>query len=105
MSFLSLSKFLSCSSLFQTAEMLSKMIPMKYNTHQLSGAAAFIGLFTFLLIINESFCRARKNLNNNNNDQEIDSFMFEKFLCWIGKVKVLLNDINLRDIFRSEKSE
>jgi hypothetical protein len=93
MSFLSLSKVLSCSSLFQTAEMLSEMISMKYDTHQLSGAAAFIGLFSFslficlsafLLIINESFCRARTNLNNNN-DQEIYSFMFGKFLRWIGK--------------------
>jgi len=53
--------------------------------------------------INESFCRARKNLHNNN-DQEIDLFVFEKFVRWIGKVKVLLNDINLRDIFRSEKN-
>jgi hypothetical protein len=54
--------------------------------------------------INESFRRARKNLKNNN-DQEIDLFVFEKFLRWIGKVKVLLNDINLRDIYRFEKSE
>jgi len=105
MSFLSLfyllfiSKLSSCSSLLQTAEMLCEMISMKYDTHELSGAGAFLGPFCFSLfiflvvficlsmflsIINDSFRRARKNLNNNN-DQEIYSFMFDKFLRWIGK--------------------
>jgi hypothetical protein len=42
---------------------------------------AFICLGVFLSIINDSFRRARENLNDN---QDIISFMLRKFQRWIG---------------------
>jgi hypothetical protein len=38
-------------------------------------------LSMFLSIINDSFCRTRENLNDN---QETFSFMLSKFQRWIG---------------------
>jgi hypothetical protein len=93
-----LSTISSCSSLFQTAELLFQMTLMQFDAHQLIGAAAFLGPFCFSLfillvvfvclsmfftIINQSFHRARQNLNKNN--EGIYSFMFDQFLRWIGK--------------------
>lgn len=93
------SKILSCSSLLQTAQMLFQMTLMNFDAQELSGAAAFLGPFCFSLfilivvficmsmflsIINESFRRVKENLDN---DQEIYSFILEKFLRWIGKWK------------------
>ena len=89
----------SCSSLLQTTRMLFEMSLMKFDAHELINAAAFLGPFCFTLfilivvfvcmsmflsIINESFRRARDNVNNRRNDEEIFSFMIDKFLRWTG---------------------
>ncbi len=94
------SKLPSCSSLFQTAEMLFQMILMQFDAYQLSGADAFLGPFclslfiftivfvfmsVFLTIINQSFRFVRKDLNvKSKQDQQILSFMFFKFRRWLG---------------------
>ncbi len=92
------SKLGSCSSLLGTSQMVFEMASMKFDTHELSGAAAFLGPFCFSLfiilvvfvcmsmfisIINQNFRRARKNVNDKNN-QEIFSFMLNKFQRWTG---------------------
>ena len=76
--------------------MLFEMTCMKFNVHDLSDAAAFLGPFCFTIftvlvvfvcmnmfisIINDNYHRARENLDDN---QEIFSFMMEKFQRWIG---------------------
>jgi hypothetical protein len=96
-----ISNIWSCSSLLETSQMLFQMTVLKYPVTDLTGAAAFLGPFCFSLfiflvvficlsmflsIINDNFRRARKN-NNKNDDQQIFSFMFDKFLRWIGKRK------------------
>jgi Polycystin cation channel len=103
MSFVSLfyllfnSNIWSCSTLLQTSQMLFEMILMKFDASDLIDAAPFLGPFSFSLfillvvfvcmsmfisIINNSFRRARENLNDN--DQEIFSFMMKKFQRWTG---------------------
>ena len=92
------STLLSCSSLLGTSQMLLQMTVMKYDVHQLTEAAAFLGPFCFSLfillvvficmsmfisIIIDSFRRARQNVNGNN--QEIVSFMITKFQRWAGR--------------------
>jgi hypothetical protein len=107
MSFLSLfyllflSKISSCSSLFNTAQMLFEMTLFKFNSSQLTEAGSFLGPFTFSLfiilvvficismflsIIDDSFRLARQNAKD---DPEIFSYMFKKFLRWIGKQKCI----------------
>ena len=96
--FLFISKLFSCASLFRTAQMLFEMTLMKFDAHQLSEAAPFLGPFafslfillvvfvclsTFLTIISESFRRARGNLNANNED--MFSFMMKTFQRWTGR--------------------
>jgi hypothetical protein len=91
------SKISSCSDLLRTAEMIFQMTAMKYSTNELVGADAFLGPFCFALfifvvvficlsmfrsIIMDNFRRARKNCGE---DQEILSFMLNKFLHWTGK--------------------
>ncbi|CAF0987647.1 unnamed protein product [Adineta steineri] len=85
-----------CSSLLKTSQMLFEMSLMKFDAHELSGAAPFLGPFCFSLyiilvvfvcmsmfitIINDSFRRARENVNDK---QEIFSYMLNKFQRWIG---------------------
>ncbi len=92
------SKLSSCSSLLETAEMLSEMILMQFDAYELSGADAFLGPFclslfifivvfifmsVFLTIINESFRYVRKHTESKN-DQHILSFMLYKFQHWLG---------------------
>jgi hypothetical protein len=97
------SNIYSCSTVFQTSAMLFQMMFMKFDTQGLSDASAFLGPFCFSLfiflvvfvcmcmflsIIYSSYRRARKNLHPKN-DQEIYSFIFERFLRWTGKTKFL----------------
>jgi hypothetical protein len=104
MSFLSLfyllfvSKLSDCSTLLGTAEMLFEMTAIKFDVHDLTEAAAFLGPFCFSLfivlvvlicmsmfvsIIMDSFPRARQDVKNNNNE-EIISFMIKRFQRWTG---------------------
>ncbi|CAF3684254.1 unnamed protein product [Adineta steineri] len=90
----------ACLSLLKTSQMLFEISLMKFNTHELSEAAPFLGPFCFsfyillvvficmsmfLTIINHSFRRARENINDN---QEMFSYMLIKFQRWIGLKKV-----------------
>ena len=77
--------------------MLFQMASIKFDVHELSGAAAFLGPFCFSLfiilvvficmsmfrsIINKNFRHARENLNDDH--QEIFSYMINRFQYWIG---------------------
>ena len=99
-----ISKLSSCSTLLHTAQMLVEMTLLKFDATDLTGAAAFLGPFCFSLfiflvvficlsmflsIINDSFRRARNNITDNN--QDIFSFMLNRFQRWIGKKNVILN--------------
>ncbi|CAF3897839.1 unnamed protein product [Rotaria sordida] len=101
------SKISSCSSLLNTAQMLFEMTLLKFNAKELTGAAAFLGPFSFSLfiilvvficmsmflsIINDNFRLARENQNN---DDEMFSFIVRKFLHWIGLKKV--NELGIQD--------
>jgi hypothetical protein len=81
--------------------MLFQMTVMKYNVQQLIEAAPVLGPFCFSLfifvvvficmnmfitIINGSFRHVRENINNNDH-QEIFSFMLKTFLRWTGSIK------------------
>jgi len=91
----------SCSTLLETSQMLFEMTVMKYNVHDLTEAAPFLGPFCFSLfiflvvficlsmflsIINQSFRRVKEN-NKKNDEQQIYSFIFDRFLSWTGKIK------------------
>ena len=91
------SKMLSCSTLLKTAGMLFEITLMKFDASELIGAHAVLGplafalfiliivficLSMFLSIINESFRFAREEQIE---EEHLLSFMFEKFLRWIGK--------------------
>jgi hypothetical protein len=88
-------KLSDCSTLLGTAEMLFEMTAMKFDVHDLTEAASFLGPFCFILfiisvvficmsmfvsIIIDSFRRARANVKNNN--EEIISFMIKRFQRW-----------------------
>ncbi len=90
-------KLADCSTLLGTAEMLFEMTALKFDVHDLTEAAAFLGPFCFSLfiilvvficmsmfvsIIIDSFRRARANLKNKN--EEIVSFMIKRFHRWTG---------------------
>jgi hypothetical protein len=100
--FLFNSKISTCSSVLETAQMLSEMATLKFDSSDLTNSArvlgplcfsifivlvVFICLSMFLSIINESFQRARKNLNDE--DEVLFSFMFNKFQRWIGWKKAI----------------
>jgi hypothetical protein len=91
------SKLPSCASLLETSQMLFEMMLMKFDAQQLTGAAAFLGPFSFSLfmflvvfvcmsmflsIINENFHRARENVNGE--PQVMFSFMIRRFQRWAG---------------------
>ena len=93
------SKLWSCSSFFRTAEMLFEMSLMKFDAHELLEASPFLGPFAFslfillvvfvclsmfLTIINDSFRHVREHVND---DEEIFSFMWKKFLRWTGLIE------------------
>jgi len=112
------SKLSSCSTLFETSEMLFQMTAMKFDVHHLTEVASFLGPFCFSLfiilvvficmsmflsIINRSFRRARQNINNYN--EQVFSFMLNKFQRWIGtQIEISFNGNNFIDYFRLEKS-
>ncbi|UJR11128.1 hypothetical protein I4U23_015309 [Adineta vaga] len=105
------SKLIECSSLLHTAQMLFEMTLMKFDAHELSGAAAFLGPFSFSLfifvvvfvcmsmflsIINGAFARARENVDDRK--KELFSFMLETFQQWIGMKKTTDKDYSLDDM-------
>ncbi len=94
------SKLASCSSLLQAAEMIFQMALTRYNVHDLSEVATFLGPFCFSIfillvvficlnmvmsIINQNFRRAREDMKKENH--EIFSFMLKKFQRWTGLKK------------------
>jgi hypothetical protein len=94
------SKLEGCSSLFQTVGMLFEMTLLKFDVHDLTGAAAFLGPFCFslfifivvficmsmlLTIVNQSFRYVRNNAKmTSKEDQHMLSYMIIKFQRWIG---------------------
>ena len=94
------SKLSSCSSVLQTVRMLFEITLMKFDTQELSDAAAFLGPFCFALfivivvficmsmflsIINDSFRVVRDDGKlQRQHDQHIFSFMIGKLRTWIG---------------------
>jgi hypothetical protein len=102
------SKISTCSSLLQTAQMIFEMTSLRFNTSELTAAASFLGPFCFSLfiflvvficlsmflsIINQNFRQTRKNINKDN-DQQIYSFMFDRFQRWIGLKKQSQEEIH-----------
>ena len=88
----------SCSTLFQTSQMLFEMTLMKFDAHQLIDAAPFLGplafslfilivvfvcMSMFLSIIGDSFRQARDH-RDGQKDEKIFSLMIDKFLRWTG---------------------
>jgi hypothetical protein len=80
--------------------MLVEMTLLKFNVHDLVNAGAFLGPFCFSLfiflvvfvclsmfisIINQSFRLVRDN--DKSNEQDIFTFMFDQFKCWIGETR------------------
>ncbi len=61
----------------------------------------FICMSMFISIIIDSFRRARQNINDKN--QQVFSFMLNKFQRWIG-TQISFNRNNFIDYFRLEKS-
>jgi len=97
-----ISKLLTCSTLLQTTEMLLQMATIRYDIHPLIDASSFLGPFCFALfifsvvficlrmfitIINDSFRFVRDHVKQNQNeDEQIFTFMFQKFQRWIGRI-------------------
>jgi len=92
-----ISKIASCSTLFNTIQMLIEMTLLKFNAKELIETSLFLGPFCFSLfiilicficmnifitIINDNFRLVRQKVKD---DPEIFSFMFKKFLHWTGK--------------------
>jgi hypothetical protein len=87
-----ISKHSTCSSLFQTAE----MILMKFDAYELIDTCpfcfslfiflvVFIYLKMFIMIINNSFRFVHDHVKHQRNkDEQIFGLMFRKFRCWIG---------------------
>ncbi len=97
-----ISKLLTCSTLLETTEMLLQMATIRYDIHPLIDASSFLGPFSFALfifsvvficlrmfitIINDSFRFVRDHVKQNQNeDEQIFTFMFQKFQRWIGRI-------------------
>jgi hypothetical protein len=109
------SKLLSCSNVLQTAEMLFQMTVLKYNVHDFIEASPFLGPFTFSLfifivvficlsmfisIIIDSSRHVRRNIDD---DEEIFSFMWNKFSRWTGPIKWSICLTLIDCLFRSEE--
>ena len=93
-------KLLTCSTLLHTAQMLFEMTLMKFDAHQLSEAAPFLGplvfslfilvvvfvcMSMFLTIINESFRDVREQASAHpDRDQHIFSFMLDRLQRSVG---------------------
>jgi len=92
----------SCSSLLGTAEMLFEILLMQFDASQFTGAAAFLGPFSFSLfiflvvfvcmsmflsIITDNFRLAREN--SRKNKEEIFSFIWNRFQRWTGEKRKL----------------
>ncbi|CAF1313923.1 unnamed protein product [Adineta ricciae] len=108
------SKLSSCSSVLQTVRMLFEITLMKFNTQELTDAAAFLGPFCFALfivivvfvcmsmflsIINDSFRVVRDNGKlQGHDDQHIFSFIIGKLRTWIGIG-------NLNDFYQMEERD
>ena len=102
--FLFISKISTCSTLFETSRMLFEMSLLKFDAHELSDAASFLGPITFTLfilfvvficlsmflsIINESFRLSRTSIDNiddHHKSQHMFRLMSEKFRQYIGKI-------------------
>ncbi|CAF0795704.1 unnamed protein product [Adineta steineri] len=99
--FVFISKLSTCSSLLTTAEMLLQMTLMKFNGFELIDVSSFLepfcfGLFIFLVvficlnmftaIMIHSFRFVHNNAKQNQHkDEQIFTYMFNKFRYWIGK--------------------
>jgi hypothetical protein len=100
------SKLWDCASLLHTAQMLFEMTVLKFDVHDLSDAATFLGPFCFSLfifvvvficmsmflkIIYDSFRVVRNNAKmNSKKDQHIFSFMIYRLQRWIGMDSLIL---------------
>ncbi|UJR18997.1 hypothetical protein I4U23_022127 [Adineta vaga] len=84
--FLFISKLPECSSLFGTAQMLFEMTLMKFDAHQLSNSAAFLGPFCWKIVTEEKI------------QVERDEQTHEEYYDWIEqfpeKIDQLLNALN-----------
>ena len=90
----------SCATLLHTAQMLFEMMLMKFDAHELQGAAAFLGPFCFTIfvlvvvfvcmsmfvtIINDSFRFVRDRARNNpSEDQLVMVYMLHQLQRWLG---------------------
>ncbi|CAF1633203.1 unnamed protein product [Adineta ricciae] len=98
-------KLSTCATLLSTAQMLFEVTLMKFDATELIAAGAFLGPFCFTLfifivvfvclsmflsIINDSFRHAKETKIA---DQEILSYMKEKFLRWTGLKKASQTEI------------
>jgi hypothetical protein len=91
--------------------MLLQMTSIRYNIHPLINASPFLGPFCFTLfiflvvfvclrmfitIINDSFHFVRDHVpHDENEDEQIFTFMFHKFQRWIGMIFLYSFSINL----------
>ncbi|CAF1184626.1 unnamed protein product [Adineta ricciae] len=102
-----MSQLPECASLLGTAQMLFEMTLMKFDAHDLSEAAAFLGPFCFSLfivfvvficismflsIVVDNFRRVRATLDDQSDG--IFSFMLERFQRWTGWKKMTEEDMN-----------
>ena len=99
-------KLWGCSTLLHTGQMLSEMMLLKFDVHELKDAAPVLGPFCFSLfifvvvfvcirmfvtIISDSFRIVRNNMKvNQNEDQEVLVYMFRKFQRWIGRIDYMI---------------
>jgi hypothetical protein len=102
-----LSHISSCSTMLKTAQMLFEMALLKFDSSQLIEASPFVGSFCFSLfiflvvfvclsmfitIIIKNIRRARDNVKND--DEQIFSFMLQKFRHWIALKKATKEEIH-----------
>lgn len=93
------SKLSECASFLKTVQMLFEMTLMKFDAHELAGAAAFLGPFClslfiffvvficisiFLSIIGDNFRRAQENIDGDK--VEAFALMWNRFQRWTGIV-------------------
>ena len=115
-----ISKLPECASVLRTAQMLFEMTLMKFDAHELSGAAAFLGPFCFSLfilfvvfvcmsmflsIIGDHFRCARAEADEDK--REIFAFMWDRFQRWTGRAlcSFRTNERTLSSYCRLEESD